>query len=94
MVGHHAALNQRINQSKIVFLIALVPRALVADLFHTEPFDDAMRIATVLPSHQLNVVRKVLVNDRVIKNEKPVRRRDNLTLYVLSDQPWTDFITQ
>jgi len=36
-----------------------------------DAFDDCMCIATVLAPHQLNVMRKILVSDRVIENNKP-----------------------
>lgn len=58
-----------------------------------DAFDNAMRISTVLPPHQLNVVREVLVRHRIIKDQKPFWRLNNLVLNTLPSQLGTQFIS-
>ena len=44
------------------------------------------RIATVLPSHQLNRVRVVLINDRIITDQITARGRDDLGADIVPDE--------
>jgi hypothetical protein len=41
---------------------------------HPDPFDQTMRIPAVLPPHQFNLRREVLVDDSVIEDHIPFRR--------------------
>ena len=48
--------------------------------------DDAMCVSAVLTSHQLNIVRKVLVCNRIIENNKPFWALNHLILNILPGQ--------
>ena len=49
-------------------------------------FDDSMCISAVLTSHQLNLMRKILVSNRIIEDDKSCWGLNNLILNVLPSQ--------
>ena len=53
---------------------------------HTDAFDNPVRIAAVLPPHQLDLARKILVDNRVVEHlATGWRRRDHVS-YVVPHQ--------
>ena len=75
---------------------ALVDCGIDVDARHdADPFDDAGRVAAVLPSHQLDGERGVFVQHRVIKNDEALRRQRSLSLHVVPNEARGDpFATQ
>jgi hypothetical protein len=57
----------------------------VQAVHQTNTFDEAVSVATVLPTYKLDMVRMVLVQDRVVKHDAAVRRGDDISLGMLPD---------
>lgn len=57
----------------------------VQTVHHAGALDQAMCIATVLASHQLDIVRVVLVQNRIVKDDAAAWRRDDIALNVFPD---------
>ncbi len=52
-----------------------------------------MRISAVLTPHQLNLVRKILVRNRIVKDQKPFWGLDLLFLNILPGQLGAEFVS-
>ena len=53
---------------------------------HANALDDAMRIATVLAPYQFNLMRKILVNDRIVKHNVSLDRNLDRIAHVVPYQ--------
>jgi len=62
------------------------------DVNHSNPFDNAMRVATVLPQH--NLIRSAFVQHRVIKHRIALGHLLDLTFHILLHQSHHDFLAQ
>src|SRR5437763_10795747 len=54
---------------------------------HTDAFDDVVSVATILPPHEFDLERVVLIQDRVIKEDKALWGDDQLRAHLLPQQP-------
>jgi hypothetical protein len=59
--------------------------------YHAHSFDNPMRISTPLPPHQIHLEREILVHDRVIKHQVPIRSLFHLTFHIFPYQVGRDF---
>ena len=81
-------INAVVNDPKLIQLGVDVHASHDADAF-----DDIMRIAAILPPHQLNLVREVLVCDRIVEDDETFGRLNDLTADVLPSQFRTQFFS-
>jgi len=56
-------------------------------------FDQTVRIAAVLPPHDLDLERTIMIQHRIIKRHVAHRATHHLPFDVLPDQPWGDFVS-
>lgn len=47
---------------------------------HNDAFDQAMRVAAVLPADQLDVAQVVLAQDGIVKHQAPIWRGNDVAL--------------
>ena len=72
----------------------LVERGIDIDTrHHPNPSDDAMRIPAVLPMHQFDLGREVLVRHGVIKNHITFWRLHHMRFHVLPHQTWSNLVS-
>lgn len=82
----------RIENSVIHHPVRPTVRIDVQTVDHPYAFDQSMGISTVLPTHQLDTVGVILVQDRIIKHETPTRRLDYRALNVFPNQSRAHFV--
>lgn len=60
---------------------------------HADTLDQTMRVAAILPAHQFNAVGVVFIQDRIVKNQTAIRRRNNIALDVFPNNISGQLIT-
>jgi len=60
----------------------------VEAVHYADALDDAVSVAAVLPSHQLDLVRKILVGHGIVEHDTAVVVRHDLRANVIPHQPW------
>lgn len=61
---------------------------------HADAFNQPMGVATVLTPHQFDVLREVLIDDRVIEDQITVVHLRDVGLHVFPDQPRGDLVAR
>ena len=54
---------------------------------HSKAREDRLRVPTVLAPSQLNGMRRILIQHRIIKPHRALDRRDSVGTHMVPDQP-------